>query len=287
MSRAFLINHKDKNMHNKKSIGTLIVLVSVAGLVWGQEYDEDIVQAEQGAIVVASSSFSDGSGTTLMTVDASEMSGPMVFASDFVGQPMPFANTGDAFSMLNNPSVQKDLQLVDEQLEQIQDISEDFSKRIREKLDEMKDGDGNMKIQGAGFAELIADLKSQQREQIENILLPNQQDRLKQVSRQMKMKRMGSQRAVTELLAKELGISDEQKERIEEKSKKLQAELEAKIAELRAKAKKDLFQELSQDQRKKLENLLGDEFIVKEEDSNNRFRIPRIENFRKKKVGDF
>ena len=277
-------------MHIESFIGTFLVLVSVVGNVLAQEVEQEAFQSEQSAIVVTSSSSSDGGamGTTVMALDSSEMGSPMVFATDFMSDAMPFAATGDSFSMLNNPSVQKDLQLVDEQLEQIQDINKEFGERIREKLDEMRDENGNLNIQGGGgFSELISDLKSQQRQQIEDILLPNQQDRLKQVARQMKMKRMGSQRAITELLAKELGISDDQRRKIEEKSKKLQSELEAQIATLKAKAKKDLLQELSQDQRKKLEDLLGDEFIVKDEDSKNRFRFPSVDNFRKKKVGDF
>lgn len=275
-------------MHVNHLSWSFLILVSVAGISLAQEVEQDAFQSGQSAIVVTSSSSSDGTemGTTVMALDSSELAGgPMVFATEFSGDAMPFGGAGDSFSMLNNASVQKDLQLVDEQLEQIQDINKDFSEQIREKLDEMRDDGGNFNIQGGGFASLISDLKEKQRQQIENILLPDQQDRLKQVARQMKMKNMGSQRVITEMLSKELGISDEQKTRIKEKSQKLQSELESKIAELKANAKKDLLQELSQDQRQKLEDLLGDEFVVKDEDSNSRFRLPKMRN--KKKAGDF
>ena len=275
-----------------KIFGVVLTLaISVSGLSIAQEANEDIFQSGQGAIVVTSSSSADGMsmGTNVMALDASELGdGPMVFASDMMDASF-VGGSGDSFSMLNNPSVQKDLQLVDEQLNQIRQINKDFGKRISEKVNEMRDENGNFNFStGTDFGQLIADLKEQQKAEIENILLPNQQDRLKQVARQMKMKRMGSEKAITKVMAEELGISDEQKKKIAEKSKKLQADLEKKIAELRAKAKKELLEELSQDQRDKLEELLGDEFVVKDEDSKDRFPgLQKLLNKRKSKSRDF
>ena len=66
---------------------------------------------------------------------------------------------------------------------------------------------------------------------------------------------MGTSKALTSQLAEELGLTSDQQKRIKTRSKELQKELEAKIAELRANAKKDLLGELSKDQRKKLEEV--------------------------------
>ena len=261
-------------MYKSKAYIALASLLLSAGLSIGQEEDVDMVASESNAIIVSSTADENGiTGTSVMALDASQLGDtPMVFSSALEGGSFSFDMAGSSFSLLNNPSVQKDLQLVDEQMDQINSINKEFTDKIKEKIGEMKGEDGSFRFQGgSGFGELIADLRNQQQEQIQSILLPNQQERLDQVSRQMKLKRMGSERGLTEILAKELGISDEQKTRIRKKSEELQKQLEEKIAELKKNAKEELMQELSKDQREKLEDLLGDEFVSKAEDSKNRF----------------
>ncbi len=269
----------------------LAMLMLAVGFTSSLVAQEQETFQESSAIVVASSADGDGPlGATIMTVDSSELGdGPMVF-TDFAMEPSFIGGAGgSAFSMLNNASVQKDLQLVDDQLSQIEEINREFSTKIREKVEEMRDENGAFRLDNAAnWGDLIKNLQEEQQQQIKNVLLPNQQERLKQVERQMKMKRMGSERALTKVLAEELGLTPEQKKNIKEKSAELQADLEAQIKALKAKAKKELLAELSSDQRDKLETLLGDEFIVKDEDFGNRFRgIRNMMNRPKSKAKDF
>lgn len=270
----------------KKSINLILGLLFTANIAFAQQEDVDVIQSESNAIVVTNASDMDGDmmETTVMAFDSSDMDGGMFFSTDMMDAPFALGGGGGGspFSMLNNPSVQKDLQLVDEQMDQINQINKDFGEKIRDKVLELRNGDSS------GLMELIGDLKEKQNQQIESILLPNQQARLKQVSRQMKLKRLGSERALTDALAEDLGITDEQKKSIKNKAKELQSELEKKFAELKAKAKKELFEELTKEQQSKLEELLGDELVIKEEDQKgHRKRIQQLLNRQKKKSRDF
>ena len=260
------------------SLSTLVLISVATGFAQTeQQVEENAVIQDGAAIIVSSTEDMDGGGiaTRVMAVDASDMGDGAMFLTDHMANHLDFSfgDMGSSFSMLNNPSVQKDLQLVDDQLQQIEDINAEFSKKIKDQIGDLKDEDGNFSFSNPmELSELIQDLRQQQQDQIDQILLPNQQRRLKQVARQMKMKRTGTAKSLTGQLAEELGISSEQQARIEKRSKELQEEINQKLAELKAKAKEELMCELSQDQRRKLEELLGDEFIVKDEDNKNRFR---------------
>ena len=240
------------------SLGLLLATVTA---VTGQN-DSGII--EQRAIVVEASDDGEG-GSSIMTFEMSGSDGPMVLA-DSLNNAFDFSmgTAPSNLSILNNSSVQDDLQLVDEQIEQINEINREFGQKIKEQMGLMKDENGNFNFQpGVDFAGLVRDLKQQQQDQITNILLPNQQKRLEQVARQMRVEKLGTSKALAGKLAEELGISDEQKKKIRDTSKELKQELDEKIAKLRAKAKEQLLDELTPQQKEKLEELMGEEFIQK------------------------
>ena len=255
---------------------TIIVAMTLcmapSGAAFCQDIDPGVVQ--QRAVVVRASDGMDGN-TEVMAFEMSDNDSSMFFADSFDGAfDFSMGAPGNSFSMLNNPSVQKDLQLVDEQLNQIKEINKEFGEKIKEQMETMKDENGNFNFNtGADFGQLIGDLRQQQQDQISSILLPNQQKRLQQVSRQMSMQRRGTSKALTGKLAEELGITAEQRKRIQAKSKELKKDLEEKIAELKANAKKQLLNELTAGQKEKLKELLGDEFVQKKEDRASRFRM--------------
>ena len=231
---------------------------------------------QEQSIVVTATDDMEG-GTSVMAFEMSDSDGAF-FLGDALDGNLDFSmgHSANNFSMLNNPSVQQDLQLVDEQIDQIKQINKDFASKIKEQMGSMKDENGNYDFQvGANLGELIRDLQQQQQDQIASILLPNQQKRLEQVARQIQMKRMGTAKAITGKLAKELGITAEQKKNLRAKSKELKKELEEKMAELRAKAKQQLLEELTTEQKERLTDLLGEDFVQKKKDRNQRFRMIR------------
>ena len=93
------------------------------------------------------------------------------------------------------------------------------------------------------------------------VLLPHQSKRLNQISTQIEMKNRGDATAlVGSRLAEELGIDDKQKKKIQKRSAEIKAELADKIAKLKEDARKELLRELKPDQRKKLNELVGEKF---------------------------
>lgn len=238
---------------------------------YAQETQEEIV--EQQAIVVTASD--DGNGTSsIMSFEVSDANGSMILADSFDGNfDFSMGAAGNNFSMLNNTSVQQDLQLVDEQLDQIKQINKEFGEKIKDQMESLKDENGSFNFQnGPDLGQLIRDLKQQQQDQISSILLPEQQKRLDQVSRQMRIKQLGTAKALSGKIAKELGITSDQKKNLRTKAKELKKELDEKMAELRAKAKKELLNELTAEQREKLTDLLGDEFVQQPDEGRNKFR---------------
>ncbi len=238
-------------------------------------------ETSSSAIVIEARAEDDGSGTIsnmqIMAVDATDLEGGAFFMTGDAmasgmpfgainGMPMPFGG-GDSFAMLNNPSVQKDLELVDDQIQQIKDVNADFSARIQDQVRELHRGNGSFDIARAKeLGELVRKLKQQQKTEIDNLLLPHQQERLQQVALQMQMKAMGTARALASKLAEELDITDDQKDRLKQRQQELQEEMQQKISEMRENMQKELLQELTPQQRKKLKELTGAQFETKSED---------------------
>jgi len=85
-------------------------------------------------------------------------------------------------------------------------------------------------------------------------------------------------RAFATKLSEELGITDEQKDRLKKRQKELQDEMEEKIAKMREDTRKELPQELIPEQREKLKELTGAQFGMKSEDFQRRRSLsPRIQ----------
>lgn len=266
-------------------IGLSLIVLLIPAVGFGQEEEVEAQATGGNAIVVTSSSDQDGvMGTRIMSMSTDEMPDISSLLSGGIGFSADIG--GSQFSMLNDSSVQKDLRLVDDQLKQIDEINAEFREKMKEKMSGLSAEDGKLQPGLAmQFASFINDIQKQQEERIASVLLPDQLDRLKQVSRQTKMSRLGTDQALTKHLAEELGITPDQKKRIQEKSKRLKKDLEEKIAALRAKAKEELLQELSKEQRGKLEELLGDEFVVKSEDRKK--GLQRLLDRHKKNAGGF
>lgn len=264
---------------------TALAIVWAAPQLTAQEQSgEAIAGAASGAIVIEATAEDDGSGVIsnmqIMAIDAGDVGeGAFFMTGDTMGGPLPMAfGGGDSFAMLSNPSVQKDLELVEDQIQQIKDVNADFSARIQDQIGGLQGENGGFDLARAKeLGELVKKLKEQQKAEIDNLLLPHQQDRLQQVALQMQMQAMGAARALSSKLAEELGITDEQKDRLKKRQKELQEEMEKKIAKMREDVKQELLQELTSQQREKLKELTGAEFEMKSEDFQRRRSLsPRM-----------
>ena len=226
------------------------------------------IQTDEGPpTMIIASEESDGAGgvRSSMRVVSGDASS-MAFVGDDGGFMSFGPGGGDDFSMLSNRSVQKDLELVGDQLEQIRDVQREFSKKMRDAVGDLsKGGFDHSRIED--LKQTIADMQQRKKDEINNLLLPHQQKRLQQVALQMKMKNRGTAKAIAQI-ADDLGLTEEQVDKMKVRAKELAAEIEAKTKKLKADAKEELLGMLSNSQRKKLTEMIGDEYKPSKADWN-------------------
>ena len=229
--------------------------------------DVEMLETGEGAPIVISSfqtDFGDGSGGSSMRIvasgDGESGMGRMFLADAFSG--MGGMGGGDAFSMLSNKSVQEDLELVGDQLDKVNEIRQDFDKELREQFEILKSDPQA----GQDLAERIQEIQQAKKEKIEGMLLPHQLERLKQVQLQTKMQQRGTAATLaSKELAEALGIDADQKKRIKKRAKELSEELAKRTAELKEEIRNKLLEELTSDQKAKLEELRGEKFEYKKQ----------------------
>ncbi len=262
------------------------VLGAWAATVWGQE-----VIAEPAKIGTASL-FIKQDGLEVPTMDFQMVVADESGAVNVIGGPaaMPFSFGfgdamaspipgfgGDMMSMLNNNSVQRDLELSDDQREQLRRLRQDFAQKVSEHARTLREGNFNPES-GRNLGETIKQLQKQQAADLEEILLPHQMRRLREISVQTRLRSMGPTGALSDKeFAEELGITPEQLKKLKERAKEIGKELKEKMERLREEAQKELFKELTRDQLDKLQRMMGDRFEFPKDDE----EAPRALRFKR------
>jgi len=173
---------------------------------------------------------------------------------------------GGASQLLQDESVRKELDLVDEQVSKLTDIAT----KLREDVQAVYQGidfgslrnlsEAERDARMAELGEKAQKITAEGQKEIDAVLLPHQRERLKQLMVQSQM-RFGADRALTGgTLAEELGITAEQKEKLAAKQQEVQAGLQEKIAKLQEEARDELFSVLTSEQQAKLKAMIGKSF---------------------------
>jgi hypothetical protein len=246
---------------NRNSLPGLVLLTLAIPAV-AQQVEEEVLETPdvKRSMIIAAD---DGSGAmpriAIMSSDGSGMNS-FAWGMDVAGMPAP-----DIFALAQNDGVQKEIELVDEQLGQLRQINEDFSARIQEQMESIRGQDGTFDMQRAkDLSELIRKLNEEKEARMREVFLPHQFDRLRQISLQTQMKRNGETSMLSNSeVVEALGLSDEQQKRLKKKAAELKTEMEQEIRKLKEKAREELFEELTRDQREKLKSMLGEDFEVK------------------------
>jgi len=96
---------------------------------------------------------------------------------------------------------------------------------------------------------------------VKEILLPHQIKRLEQIQVQTRMRWAGTSGALgSEELAEKLGITEEQREKLQAKQEEVQKKLAEKIAKARQEAQDEILSVLTPEQVKKIKDLIGEPF---------------------------
>jgi hypothetical protein len=172
-------------------------------------------------------------------------------------------NRSALFNLLANESIRRELKLDDDQYAGVQKIMQESQKRVSEAVRaNMAAGNNNL---SAGLSELRAESNKRAEAAIEEILLPKQLERVRQLAYQVEITQLGlGESLISGRLGKEIDIHEDQKQHLTDKAAAIEAEAVQAIAKIRAAARAKLFAELAPDQRKKAEELLGPHFDYEE-----------------------
>lgn len=185
------------------------------------------------------------------------------------GQPLVFAPVPGLMptrpdQLVTLPRVADDLELLPAQVDELKaslaKVREKFAPRIaavRQKIEATAD-DRDRKDQESQANRLEADLSRELLQAVDDVLLPFQRDRLRQITAQSKLNNDGAQALQSEEFAKWLKLTPEQQRELETKQAQMQAQLKEEIRDLRRQRQREVIESvLNKSQIKILEDLLG------------------------------
>ncbi len=163
------------------------------------------------------------------------------------------------FDLLSNDSIRRELKLSEPQVAGVKQIMRDSSKRMQEYIRAaMAAGDGKINLDIGG---LMKEKQAEAELAIEEILLPEQLKRVRQLAYQIEVSTDGlGESLVNGRLGQDVGVYEDQKQHLTDRARVIEEELRLVIAKAHAAARAQLFAELTPDQRKEAESLLGEFF---------------------------
>jgi hypothetical protein len=157
--------------------------------------------------------------------------------------------------LLGDPKVRGELEMADFQYDKLKSLSSDIQKRMGDQVRSI-DFSNPKEI-----AEQVRNIREQAEKGLQDVFLPHQMSRLRQLSTQSQLRRRSLAEILTsEPLRSELEISNSQEVELKESEEEIEMELAEEIAKLRAKARGKLLSNLKRSQREKVEELFGDAF---------------------------
>lgn len=156
--------------------------------------------------------------------------------------------------LFRDDKVKAELNLVPDQEKKLEELSEAMRDKAREFFGGLRDLSEEERT--AKFEEF----RATSQKEYEAVLLPQQRERLKQLMLQRSTQFSRDPGGISEAMAKELNISDDQKEAMRKKAEEVRADLQKKMAKIQEEAKAEILSVLTSDQRSKLEKMLGPKF---------------------------
>lgn len=169
-------------------------------------------------------------------------------------------------SLLSNASVVKDLELIPSQLDQLKQLDQRYRTQFLKLQRSLATSGDNQQV----FDQVKRSLDGLWREKsaaVSKVLLPQQKSRLKQIERRIQLEAQGmSASLATGAFAKSLALTKSQLDAIRTIEQQLAKDIAAQVQSLQKKARQRMLNELTAEQRARLEEALGDEFQPQRED---------------------
>lgn len=173
-----------------------------------------------------------------------------------------------AIYWLANDQMVNELDMLPDQKEKLDKLRSEVQTKTTDAYKSINFNDLKPEERTGKYYEVINKIGDDTAKEVEKILLPHQIKRLKQIMTQTKLQQLGYGGGAAVLggdeLAKELGITDEQREELRKKEEEVRQELQKKTQEfykkLQEESREKIFSVLTPAQRKKLDELMGEKF---------------------------
>jgi Spy/CpxP family protein refolding chaperone len=174
--------------------------------------------------------------------------GAVVFASSTVvaqppggGGPGGFGGGGGMLGLITREEVQQEIQLVDEQRDKVMAVVEESRDEMRNEMrsmfEEMRDlSDDERRERFGEIRAKMEEMNAGVEAKLKKALLPHQLDRLKQIDLQARMQQRGEGGLSSRTVAEALDLSDEQREKLEQRAEEVRKELQDKIRQAQTEA---------------------------------------------------
>jgi hypothetical protein len=181
-------------------------------------------------------------------------------------EPVQYLNPmGDLLPWVFSPQLQKELEIVGDQKDKLAKLQAESMEKSRDLYTTTQDEDRQEWMRK--YNEVAGRFARETDKQVRDILLPHQVKRLRQIVLQTRLQGAGfgsSAGLASGEVADELGLSESQKRELKKKEKELTAEIQRKTREfyeqLREESEDELLSVLTDAQRKKLKELVGERF---------------------------
>ncbi|MEM7454110.1 MAG: hypothetical protein AAF456_07115 [Planctomycetota bacterium] len=163
--------------------------------------------------------------------------------------------------MLEHEVVRNEIDMLDYQYEDLQNAGRDIQRRMESQIRDALRQHTSGAVNAEQFLEQVNAIRRRSEQEMDDTLLPHQQDRLRQVLMRTRLSRESPADLLgSDALAEQLGIDDAQKEELSEQWQIIQRRLSDDIARLREEARQELIDQLEPDQRAKFDEIFGDNF---------------------------
>ena len=168
--------------------------------------------------------------------------------------------------LLENDGVRDEIEMLDYQFEEIKNSSHEVSAEMTEAIRDWVNQPDNL---NAGLIKKrLRRIRENAEAKLDELVLPQQQTRLRQLLMHGRLMREPTDRVLTTgAVADELELSERQIKDLRSKWREIEKKLSKDIAELRAKARKELSRHLKPDQQQKFDELFGEDFRFTENES--------------------
>ncbi len=169
------------------------------------------------------------------------------------------ASSGSVLDALRDKKVQEEIGLIPEQVAELEALAQQVAKELEPLAQEFKSlSKAEQEAQLEGFQRDLAAYMRGVQADVDRILLPEQQQRLRQVALQLQMQKAGPTEALlSPAVLRSLAISEAQAQVLREKLLKIEEEYRQQLVELEIEKEKKILAQFTPAQQEKLKSLIG------------------------------